>query len=154
MFVVQQVGQKGWEIVACCAPPSSIGTNATHLDAKLLFTRTIPTLHPLYIALAIKLFMHDDRSPATASVDDAPLGDWGSLPSPPLIISGAISSFPMSDSFDLSARRGPPPCDDEPSSTSDILFEGDRADIPNDAAPIDIVRDIVLSMGYYAVSVF
>jgi len=88
--------------------------------------------------------MHDDRSPATASVDDAPLGDWGSLPSPPLIISGAISSFPMSDSFDLSARRGPPPCDDEPSSTSDILFEGERADIPNDAAPIDIGGDIVV----------
>jgi hypothetical protein len=86
--------------------------------------------------------MHDDRSPATPSVvdDDAPLGDWGTLPSPPLIISGAISSFPMSESFDLSARRGPC-CDDDPSSTSDILFEGDRAVIPNDAAPIDILID-------------
>ena len=37
-----------------------------------------------------------------------------------------------------------PPCDVEPNSTSDILFEGDRADIPKDAAPIDIVRDIIL----------
>ena len=36
----------------------------TYLDAKLLLTRTIPTLHPEYSALATILFTVDELSPS------------------------------------------------------------------------------------------
>ena len=42
----------------------NVTKTTTYLEAKLLFTRTIPTLHPLYMALAIILFTVDERSPS------------------------------------------------------------------------------------------
>jgi hypothetical protein len=109
----------------------------TNLDARLLLTRTMPTLHPLYMALAMKLFMHEDLSPSDE--DDDCRGDWGILDeaSPFPTINGAIST--RSESFAFSRR----PCDEEPSSTSSMfLFAllGDRTDIP--AVDFDEPMDI------------
>ena len=115
----------------------------TNLDARLLLTRTMPTLHPLYMALAMKLFMKCDLSPS----DDCCIGDKGALvdPSPFPTINGAIST---SESFILSLL----PWEDDPSSTSSMFFFallGDRTDIPVDEmfGPIDILF-IVLFVGW------
>ena len=117
----------------------------TNLDARLLLTRTMPTLHPLYMALAMKLFMKCDLS----SSDGCCLGDRGSLvdPSPFPTINGAISTF---ESFILSERR---PWEEDPSSTSSMFFFallGERAVIPEDETfgPIDIFLCWLLAVGW------
>jgi hypothetical protein len=61
--------------------------NSTYLDAKLLFTSTIPTLHPLYIVLAIILFIADPLSFAEGEI--GPLAAVA-LPSP---LSGSNSTM-------------------------------------------------------------
>ena len=91
----------------------------THLEAKLLFTSTIPTLQPLYIVLAIRLFTAELPS----ALEESP------LPSPD-------DNSIMLESLALITCLP-----DDPTSTSDMsadLEVGERTVIPSDIVPIDI----------------
>jgi hypothetical protein len=77
----------------------------TYLDAKLLLTRTMPTLHPLYIELAIKLFMADPLSLSFEGMP--PLGDDRALDESPFPVANGANST-IFESFALS-RRLPDP---------------------------------------------
>lgn len=95
----------------------------TYLEARLLFTRTIPTEQPLYNVLATRLFIVDDD---------------------PSALSFSCSSA-TSDSLAFSKRPR-----EGPSSTSSIsrcwgdLEEGERTVIPSDGmVPIDIFTLVV-----------
>ena len=100
----------------------------THFDAKLLLTSTIPTLHPLYMALAITL-LATELDPWSSPWLGR--GDMGPAFCPsPLGTSGCKSSRSEFFAFRLPCLRCPGP-DDEPSSTSSMgCFEGERAVIP------------------------
>ena len=100
--------------------------NNTHLDAKLLFTSTIPILHPLYIVVAIILLANDEDSPS--ALDDLELESTN----------GCNSTMLESFSFIIGRVLVVPEdllTEDEPSSTSSMRL-GEVARI---LAPIDMV---------------